>query len=298
MLEFRPIHAGDMAVIMPYLQREEGRTTDFSYGGLYMWVNYFHYEYAIFQDTLFIKGRLEDDRTLIAFSLPIGALPLEESVRIVSQWCDSRGIEPMFSAVPESSADGFLPLKPKEIVEIPDWADYLYDAEQLAQLHGKKMAKKRNHVNHFETTYPDHTVEPITADNAEEALAFMDLFDLEGDANSSAKAERLMTRRMIQHFHESPDAMEGALLKVDGKVCAFTIGDVKGDTLFVHIEKATRHVEGAYEAINAYFVRMMMEKYPAIRYVNREDDAGDEGLRLAKQSYHPLQLLKKYNVIF
>lgn len=298
MLDFKPIHAEDMLVILPYLNREEGRTTDFSYGGVYMWVNYFHYEYAIFKDTLFIKGRLEDDRTLIAFSLPVGELPLEKSVRIVREWCDSRGIEPMFSAVPESAADGFLPLRPKEIVETPDWADYLYDAEQLAELHGKKMAKKRNHVNHFESTYPDHTLETLTADNAEEADAFMDLFDLEGDDNSSARAERLMTRRLIQHFREYPDAMEGALLKVDGKVCAFTIGDVKGDTLFVHIEKATRHIEGAYEAINAYFVRKMMEKYPGIKYVNREDDAGDEGLRLAKQSYHPLQLLKKYDVIF
>lgn len=298
MLEFRPIHAEDMAVIMPYLEREKGRTTDFSYGGLYMWVNYFHYEYAIERDTLFIKGRLEDDRTRVAFSLPVGSLPVDESVSLVREWCQNEGVEMLFSAVPEHAVEAFRALHPVEITDSPHWADYLYDAETLAELHGKKMAKKRNHVNHFEATCPGFSFEPMTAENAAEALSFMDLFDLEGDDNSSAKAERLMTRRLIQHFAECPGAMEGALLKVDGNVCAFTIGDVKDDTLFVHIEKATRRFDGDYEAINAYFVRYIRDRFPAVRFVNREDDAGDEGLRLAKESYHPLELLRKYNIAF
>ena len=42
----------------------------------------------------------------------------------------------------------------------------------------------------------------------------------------------------------------------------------------------------------------MTEKYPNIKYINREDDAGDMGLRMAKESYHPLEILKKYNIVF
>ncbi len=42
----------------------------------------------------------------------------------------------------------------------------------------------------------------------------------------------------------------------------------------------------------------MKEKYPEIRFINREDDAGDIGLRMAKESYHPIEILKKYNVSF
>ena len=88
------------------------------------------------------------------------------------------------------------------------------------------------------------------------------------------------------------------LLLADGKVCAFTIGDVKNDTLFIHVEKATRKTEGSYEMVNAMFARHIVENYPEIRFINREDDAGDMGLRMAKESYHPHSILKKYNILF
>lgn len=88
------------------------------------------------------------------------------------------------------------------------------------------------------------------------------------------------------------------IIFAEGKACAFTIGDVKGDTLFIHIEKALREYNGSYEIINQQFAKAMCDKYPEIKYVNREDDAGDIGLRMAKESYHPLEILRKYNVTF
>lgn len=45
------------------------RTCDFSIGGIYMWVDYFGYEYCIFQDTLFIKGGEEDNLQNTAFAV-------------------------------------------------------------------------------------------------------------------------------------------------------------------------------------------------------------------------------------
>ena len=53
----------------------------------------------------------------------------------------------------------------------------------------------------------------------------------------------------------------------------------------IHVEKAFSEVHGLYPFINKTFV----EKYfKDIKYINREDDMGLEGLRKAKQSYHPL----------
>ncbi len=294
---FKPITQADMSIIWKYLQQEEGRTTDFSYGGLLMWVHYFNYEYAIVKDTLFIRGVLENHREVPAFSLPIGKLPLADSIELIKDYCRRHGLLAELSAVPEYAMDELALMSPRKMEELTDWADYLYDAEMLSTLRGKKMSKKRNHVNKFNSLYPEWTLEELTSANAREAIEFMDKFDLEGDSTQMAIDERKLTRELLAFVERGDNREEGAILKVNGKIAGFTLGDVKGDTLFVHVEKCTRDFEGSYEKINQEFAAMMMKRHPEIKFINREDDAGDEGLRYAKQSYHPVEMLKKYNVI-
>lgn len=298
-LDFRPVTAEAMAEIWPILSKEPGRTTDFSYAGLLMWVDYFKYEYAIVDGTLFIKGLVEDDITKPAFSLPVGPMPLHQSIELIKAYCRIQGITPELSAVPEYAIDELRALRPVKVEELTDWADYLYEAEKLSTLSGKKMSKKRNHVNKFRSLNPNWKLEPLTADNAAEAFVMMDDFELEADQTEMAAVERALSRRLIQRVAEGDSNLEAAVLRAeDGKVCAYTIGDVKGDTLFVHVEKALRGYEGSYEMINYAFAAAVRLRHPEVRFINREDAAGDPGLQKAKESYHPVDLLKKYNVIF
>lgn len=299
MLDFKTITHADMPLIWPYLERENGRTTDFSYAGLFMWVELFKYQYAIYKDTLFIKGVVENDRSVPAFSLPIGSLPLSESIDILRQYCKGNQTSLELSAVPEYAINDLKSLHPRCIEPLDDWSDYLYDAEMLATLRGKKMGKKRNHVNFFETHNPEWSFEPLTDLNADAALKFMDIYESEADESFMAREESRLSRIMISMLAEGDPVMHGGVLYSEpGKICAITIGDVKGDTLYVHIEKATRAVGGSYEMINKEFAAHVLEVHPEVKYINREDDSGDEGLRKAKESYHPVALLKKYNVIF
>ena len=296
--EFKKITSENMEEVWHFLKNEKGRTTDFSYGGILMWVDFFHYEYTIYEDTLFIKGVVENDRETPAFSLPVGALHVKDSVALLKEYCKHHDIPLEFSAVPEYALEDMRKLSPVSIEELSDWGDYLYDAQALATVAGKKMSKKRNHIHQFESRYPDFRTEWITSDNAYLAMDFMDIFDKEGDSSEMAAAERNLSRDLISKIAHGDIHLEGMLLFADNKVCAYTIGDIKGDTLFIHVEKATRNAVGSYEMINYLFAKAMTEKYPDIKYINREDDAGDIGLRMAKESYHPLTILKKYNIIF
>ena len=89
--------------------------------------------------------------------------------------------------------------------------------------------------------------------------------------------------------------LEGLLLRVEGKIAAMTLGSrLSDDTFDIHFEKALDRYDGAYAMMNREFARYLQKKYPDIRWLNREDDMGIEGLRKAKLSYYPALMLEKY----
>lgn len=297
-LKFQKIDMSSISEVWRYISKDKGRSCDYSYGGIFMWVDYFNYEYSIFKDTLFIKGLVADNRTREAFSVPIGSMSIEESLKILKNYCTEKDEELIFSAVPEYFLYLFKDLNSRGITELIGWGDYLYSAESLAYLRGRKMSKKRNHVNKHYLKYKDSIYEQLSRDNIDEVKAFMNDFELEDCSSSMAQTEKNLVLSMLDTIFVGENPLIGGVVRVNGNVEAFTIGDIKGDTLFVHIEKANRKIEGIYEVINKRFAEDILSRYPDIKYINREDDAGEEGLRKAKLSYHPITILKKFNVIF
>lgn len=86
----------------------------------------------------------------------------------------------------------------------------------------------------------------------------------------------------------------GGTLKVDDTVVGAALGEIIGDTLFVHIEKSNTEFNGSYPML----VNQFAKKFAAegVTHINREEDDGVEGLRTSKLSYHPIELLDKYIV--
>lgn len=102
--------------------------------------------------------------------------------------------------------------------------------------------------------------------------------------------EGCAVRRGLKHFEVL--GFFGLALYADGRLCAFTYGEPLGKEGFcIHAEKADADLRGAYPMINREFAKRLP---PHVRWINREDDAGDEGLKKAKMSYRPMLLLKKY----
>jgi hypothetical protein len=88
--------------------------------------------------------------------------------------------------------------------------------------------------------------------------------------------------------------IEGVMLTENHRVLAFAMGSPLSETTFdIHFEKAVEDVDGAYPAINQAFAAYLRNKYPQLQYLNREDDMGLPGLRRAKLSYNPVELVEK-----
>ncbi len=171
-------------------------------------------------------------------------------------------------------------------------SDYVYTVEQLSTLKGKKLSSKRNHINRFLENNPDWSYEKITSSNIDEVIKMHDEWQIVADAdnNKGLIAEGKVVKKALKYYEEL--GLSGGLLRSKGKVIAFSMGDeLNSDTFLVHIEKAFYDIQGAYPMINKQFVLANCMDY---KYVNREDDAGDEGLRKAKLSYCPYKIIKKY----
>jgi hypothetical protein len=93
----------------------------------------------------------------------------------------------------------------------------------------------------------------------------------------------------LHHMQELKQ--DGALIRSRGQIMAFALGEPLNDSTYVvHVEKAIANVQGAYQLINREFAAKYAKDYALI---NREDDAGDPGLRRAKMSYRPSGFVEK-----
>ena len=169
--------------------------------------------------------------------------------------------------------------------------DYVYEVESLKSFSGKKLQKKRNHLNAFYKEMEHRWVyESISRENAEECIAFLNGFDDEGDER--LHYERIGIERVLQHFHELP--AKGGLIRVDGQVKAFAIGSVLTQRMCQeNVEKADESIRGLYQAMMR---ELLIHEFPDFQYVNREDDMGIENLRQAKKAYNPAFMIEKYRL--
>ena len=170
--------------------------------------------------------------------------------------------------------------------------DYVYAIDDLADLKGKKYQPKRNHINRFLAQYPDVTILPLSDETLPDAQALAERWHRRRTPEEDTGMEMVALNRAFAHWKEL--GLEGLVLYVGGQVVAMTMASrLNEDTVDVHFEKADLDYPGAYAVINRAFARHIREKYPEVKFLNREDDMGIEGLRKAKLSYYPHHMVEK-----
>ncbi len=171
--------------------------------------------------------------------------------------------------------------------------DYCYRWETLAELKGRKLASKRNHIKKFISAAEDWSYEPMTEANIPACKEMVENWyrsRLEATGEDMSN-ERFALFKALDHYRE--ENLIGGLLRVRGKVEAITLGHpVSRDAIVVHFEKADPNFPGCYQMINQQFV---LNSCRGFSLINREEDMGKESLRKSKLSYGPTELLVKYS---
>lgn len=232
------------------------------------------------------------------YPYPIGSGDKKAAIEALLQDSRKRGIPYRITGITSEDRQELEQLFPGKflICSNRDNFDYVYDINDLADLRGRKFQSKRNHFNRFCADHPDHQIVPISDDLLPQVKVFVDgwfAHRQKNDPHGDYFLENLAISRALKHW--SLLDMEGIALMDKGGILAVTMGSrLSPDTFDIHFEKALDDVSGAYNAINCHFARYLRLKYPEVKFLNREDDMGIEGLRNAKLSYRPHHMVEKY----
>ncbi|MFV0479177.1 MAG: DUF2156 domain-containing protein [Anaerorhabdus sp.] len=179
-----------------------------------------------------------------------------------------------------------------KIEQVVESSDYVYDAQKLQVMSGKKLQKKRNHINAFEEEYSGrYEYESINEENAKECLAFLEHWKDE-DEDLFLKQDHRGSEHVLKLIGQLPS--RGGCIRIDGKIEAFAIGSwLSKEMVQENIEKANNAFRGLYPLMLREFLK---HEFPNAIWVNREDDMGYENLRRSKRSYDPVRMVDKYRV--
>lgn len=291
-IDFRPLTLEDKPRYERLLAESGERGCEYSFANLYLW------------------GRqgvsLRDGAALIfsqfnrrsVYPYPLGNGEIMASLDAIIADARERGIACRISGITDTAKATLESLYTDRFRyhSDEDSYDYVYSVDDLSDLPGKKYDAKRNHIYRFREAFPDSSLEPVTADNLSEVEDFVSEWYKKRLADNP-DADFHMERAAISKALRDGEALGlvSIILRGGGRILAVTMASrLSEDTMDVHFEKARTDVQGAYAAINCALARHVREKYPEIKYLNREEDMGIEGLRKAKRSYHPHHMVKKW----
>lgn len=293
-INFKELTIEDKGILDPFFNETYHENAHMNFTNLFMWRKPYNIMWTIVDEILYMKATY-DERV---YALPpLGFKDnLYKSLDVWQDYFKSENLPFMMVGLEENLVEEMKAYKNGtfEFFTNRDDDDYVYLAENLIKLSGRKFHSKKNHLNNFRKNYPDVKFVPI-CDN------IITLCKLR--INSWVKQrvsqtpddpfiiwEREAIIEVLNHFKELK--LKGGALYDGTKVYAFTFGELLNPNMAViHVEKADPEVNGAYAAINQGFVENC---FADIEFINREEDMGIEGLRRAKESYRPVRMVKKY----
>lgn len=295
-IEFHPIGLEDREWMNQKMEEEQPEACEYTFVNNYIWRDAYKVEVAQAYGCGVIRYQGEMG---YRFSYPFGKGDKKAVIEALKVYC--------LEELGHDYKLDLCPITDKHRKELITWYpgqyiidadrddfDYVYLTEDLASLKGKKYHGKRNHIARFMDD-DDWSYESLNSNNIKECRGLEKEWVIirENKWEEGVAEETIALQEAFDHYEEF--GLVGGLIRKAGKVVAFTIGEPMNDQMMVvHFEKAYPDLQGAYPMINQQFILHECQKY---KYVNREEDVGDPGLRKAKLSYYPEILLRKYSAM-
>jgi len=288
-MTFHPLTLSDREAMQAVTLLSGRRNCNYTFANLVGWQFWYYTEVCVLENAVVLRYTFDDRRAYMVCTSEVLSLELIEAL-----FDDSNGDLTLMgledSQVAQLSTFNFHLSISSE--PIRNQYDYIYRRTDLATLHGRHLDAKRNHIHRFRAEHPDFEYRPLTPEYFDECRRLTEIWQGEKDVSDTIDAEKQVMETIFSNWDAL--GMIGGSIFVDGRMVAFTYGSaVTTDTFDICVEKADRHVEGAFAIINQQFAEHLPEQYI---YLNREEDMGIPGLRQAKLSYHP-EILLTYNVV-
>lgn len=296
-IEFKNLDIKSLERLQPFFDMTDYDACDYCFATMFMWRDTYKTKYHIEDDFAIVFGEYEGE---IFSVLPLASKEnVKKAIDFAMDYFEEierkvylRGInKDIVEYVQNNFGDKF------EYIEERDLFDYIYDAESLRTLSGRKNQKKRNHINYFlkeyEGRYKSRLLDSVDFDDCMKLVKKWAIKKEDSDIEID-DGETIAIKKIFDNYDKLKDRVKVFGIYIDDELQAFSIGEkLKQNMALIHIEKANPDIRGLYPYINQKF---LVDEFSDVEFVNREEDLGIEGLRKAKLSYHPVKFAEKYTV--
>lgn len=291
---FKRLIIEDKNMLDEFINPYKFLSCEYSFTTLYIWREACDICFTVHKGALIIKKKDFEGRYYFMQPLGYSKENLKEIVEALMDYKTEHNMNYLFKDFDEDFMEEIKEIygdvKGICIKEDRDNFDYLYEAEKLIKLSGKKLHGKKNHYNSFVKNYNYEVKDIKEVEVISDVIVAAEKW-YKGNNDDNILLYELQGIKDVVKNMEIMD-IKGIAVYVDGKIVAFSLGEkLNANLAVIHIEKGDMNYNGVYSFINKTFIDRC---FSDVKIINREQDLGIDGLRKSKLSYHPLKLEKKY----
>lgn len=294
--ELKPLRLEDEVPLRALLRKFPQRISGYTFASLVAWAGPFGFEWAYANDDCVLIARPYGEANERHLLQPLGPMDPGCCAQMLTE---ARKLPYPLKLL--SVAQDFLDGHPDlvahfDAVEVRAGANYIYLARDLAELPGRRYAKKRNLIAQFETQHAGWDAVQMDGACGPQCVAvLLEMARGQGvDERDPSVRDELAALDFTMGNWSRLD-QQGLLLRVGGEPVAYSVFErLNPEIAAVHFEKAKRSYKGSYQLINREAARRIHAA--GCTLVNREEDLGDAGLRQAKLSYDPVEIYPVYDL--